>query len=215
MSGQKLTFDLRLTNKIFKANLTSLINVSEDSIREQKRQYEVLMDRLANGTEDKDWFDKGSHYANVEWILLNSILLSAFSFFEHRLFKLCRVVEDKSISKIQIGDISGKGIIKFCNYLFLVGEIQNADRGIKEWQEINYFQKVRNLIAHNGGIMISDPSKKLENHECFKFLSKHHVIMAGSLGHIRIRDLDFIKTFKDLTANLSDKLTTEISTRFP
>jgi hypothetical protein len=150
MAGQKLSYDLNLVNKIFKAHLSSLVDVSDDSIQEQKRQYEVLIEKLASGSEEKDWFDKSSHYANIDWLLLNSILLSAFSFFEHHLFKLCRIVEDKMSSKIQIDDISGKGIIRFCNYLFLVGEIQSADRSHKEWQEITYFQKVRNLIAHNG-----------------------------------------------------------------
>jgi hypothetical protein len=59
-------------------------------------------------------------------------------------------------------------------------------------------------------MMISDPTKKLENHECFKFLSRHKVIMAGSFGHIRIKDLSFISTFCELISNLSDKLTSEI-----
>lgn len=210
MARQKISYDLNLVNKIFKANLSSLIDVSSDSIQEQMKKHEAFIEKLANSLAEENWLQKSSHYSNIDWILLNSILLSVFSLFEHHLFKLCRIVEDKLSSKIQIDDISGKGIIKFCNYLFLVGEIQSADRSYKEWQEISYFQKVRNLIAHNGGIMITDPTKKIENHVCFNFLSRHKVIMAGSFGHIRIRDLSFIRSFCELTFSLSDKLTSEI-----
>ncbi len=214
MAGQKISFDLNLTNKIFKSNLLSLINVSKDSIEEQRKQYEVLIEKLSSDNGDADWFDKSSHYANIDWILLNSILLSSFSFFEHHVFKLCRIVEDRVNSKIQVDDISGKGIYKFCKYLFLVGDIQCANKANNEWQEIILFQKVRNLIAHNGGIMLADPTKKLENHECYNFLKKHDVIMAGSLGHIRIRNLTFVDTFRELTTKLSDSLTAEITAKF-
>lgn len=214
MAGQKISFDLDLTNKIFKSNMLSLINVSKDSIEEQRKQYEVLIENLSNKTADNDWFDKSSHYANIEWILLNSILLSSFSFFEYHVFALCRIVEDRVESKIQLDDISGKGIFKFCNYLFLVGDINSANKANREWQEIIFFQKVRNLLAHNGGIMLSDTTKKLENHACYNFLKKCDVIMAGSLGHIRIRNTSFNDAFQRLTAKLSDDLTKEIANKF-
>lgn len=214
MGGQKVSFNLELSNKIYKANLTSLIDVSKDSIEEQKKQYKFFIEQLSDEKEIRDWSDKGSHYANIEWLLLNSIFISAFSFFEHHVFAISRVVEDRATSKIKIEDLSGKGINKFCNYLFLVGQIKSADRSLNKWQEIFYFQKVRNLLVHNGGIMISDTTKKLENHECYNFLKKHEVIMAGTLGHIRIRGLDFIEAFSQLTATISDNLTAEILSSF-
>lgn len=208
--SKQLTYNLPLVKTLYKKNLNSLINVSADSLKEQNKQYQELLESLKNEEVIHDWFDKSSHYANINWILLNSILLSAYSFFEHHLLKLCRIVEKEGHSKIQIENISGKGVTKFCNYLFLVGEIQSADRSLREWQDISYFQKVRNLIAHNGGMMNNDSTKKLETHECYQFLSKHKVIMAGGFGHIRIRDLNFIKTFCNLTFTLSEKLITEI-----
>ncbi len=211
MSAQKISFNLPLVKKLFKANLNSLVNVSADSLQAQQEQYIELLESIKReeGKTD-DLFEKSAHYANIDWIFLNSILLSAYSFFEHHLLKLSRIVEKEFKPKIQIEHLSGNGIIKFCSYLFLVGDIQSADRSLKEWQEINHFQKIRNLIAHNGGMMLNDPMKKLEKHECYQFLSKHKVIMAGSLGHIRIRDLNFIRRFCDLVIVLSEKLIVEI-----
>lgn len=214
MTNQKISFDLELTNKIYKTNLASLISVSRDSVVAQEKDYQDLIDEISKGRVDEGLSDKLSHYSNIDWILLNSILLSSFSIFEHHVFALCRIVEDRSNNRIQIEDLSGRGIFKFCNYLFLIGLIKNADKTNKAWQEIIYFQKVRNLIAHNGGIMISDLTKKLENHECYNFLRKHNVIMAGKMGHIRIRDISFIEVFRDLTSEISDKLTNEIAENY-
>jgi hypothetical protein len=214
MADEKIYFDLELTNKIFKSNMLSLINVSKDSIKDQKKQYEIFIDKLSQNEVGDDWLDQSSHYANIEWILLNSIFLSSFSFFEHHIYKLCSIVEDRKNGKIKLEHISGKGITKFCNYLFLVGEIEAAKWGNSEWQNIIFFQKVRNLIAHNGGILITEKTKKLENHECYKFLKKYDVIMLGHIGHIRMQNLDFIEAFRELTTKLSDILTKEITEKF-
>jgi len=211
---QKLTYDLYLVNKIFKANLKSLISVSQDGLDEQERQYKDYFKKLQTDETENDSLERGAHFANIHWILLNSILLSSYSFFENHLFKLSKIVEDRLNSKIKIENIKGSGVIKYCNYLFLVGEITCANRAIKNWQDVNYFQKVRNLIAHNGGMMITDPTKKLENHECFKFLKRHTVIMAGTFGHIRIRDLTLIETFCNISSTLSDNLTQEIEKKY-
>lgn len=214
MTSKKLSFDLELTNKIFKANLASLIAVSRDSIVAQESNFQIYIDKLSNLSLEEDWQEKLAHYSNIDWILLNSILLSSFSIFEHHVFALCSIVEERSNSRIKIEDLSGRGIFKYCNYLFLIGQIQNADKTNKAWQEIIYFQKVRNLIAHNGGVMLTNPTLKLENHECYNFLRKHNVIMAGKIGHIRIKDISFIEVFRDLTAEISDRLTNEISEKY-
>ena len=181
---------------------------------EQERQYKDYFKKLQTDETENDSLEKDAHFANIHWILLNSILLSSYSFFENHLFKLSKIVEDRLNSKIKIENITGSGVIKYSNYLFLVGEITCANRAIKNWQDVNYFQKVRNLIAHNGGMMITDPTKKLENHECFKFLKRHTVIMAGTFGHIRIRDLTLIETLCNISSTLSDNLTQEIEKKY-
>ena len=210
MTPKKISFDLELSNKIFKNNLLSLIEVSQDSIKDQKKKYEQFLQSLTLKEQDRDYLDKGSHYANIDWILLNSILLSAYSFFEHHISALSRIVEDQIATKIKIDNLSGTGITKFCNYLFLIGNIQSANRINKEWQEIIQFQKVRNLITHNGGIMLNDASKNIKDHECFKFLKSYNVTMAGTLGYIRITKIDFVKRFAEITALISDNLTVDI-----
>jgi hypothetical protein len=210
MNKTKLGFDLNLSNKIYKENLKSLLKSSLDSLNEIKRQNEEFIKKLIDKEPQEDWFEKSSHLANIDWIMLNSIFISSFAFFEHHLFSLASIVEDKTSTRITINDLSGKGIIKYCNYLFLVGNLKNANRSGKEWQEIDQFQKVRNIIIHNGGMMISDSTKKPENHECFNFLKQNDVVMAGTTGLIRIKQISFIEGFRDVTFKISDDLTSEI-----
>jgi hypothetical protein len=80
MAAQKISFNLELSNKIFKSNLVSLISVSKESIEEQKKQYLALIEKLSADKEVEDWFGKTSHYANIDWILLNSIFSPLFHF---------------------------------------------------------------------------------------------------------------------------------------
>lgn len=220
MCAKSITFDLELSNKIFKANLKSLIDISAENIvilSQQNIEYFITSgQKTKEGKEtETDWFDKGSHFANAEWLLLNSIYISFCSFFEHHLFALAKVVEERTSSKIKINDMSGTGINKFAAYLNLVGEIQHADRSNTLWQVIQKYQKVRNIIVHNGGIMVSDLNRQLEDHELFNFLKSHGVVMAGSLGHIRIRNVSFLESFAKTTYLISDNLTEEIDNKYP
>ena len=59
--------------------------------------------------------------------------------------------------------------------------------------------------------MLSDPTKQLEKHECYKFLKKHNVIMAGTLGIVRIKNITFVDNFRKLTTKLSESLTNEMA----
>lgn len=201
------------SNNIFKQNLFSLVVVSADSIAQQKVKSEIFLEALADGLHDADWLDESSHYANVEWILLNSIFISAYAFFEHHLLNLSSVIEEKSDNKIKLNNISGKGVFKYRDYLFLVGGFQAADPKREEWLAVDNFNKIRNLIVHNGGIMLKDTSQKLEQHQCYSFLKKHNVSMAGLLGHIRIRQIEFIQSFIDAAILISGNIISEINSR--
>lgn len=100
--------------------------------------------------------------------------------------------------------------------MHLIGKLTSADKN-SYWQDIDKFQKVRNKLAHNGGMIISDPDKfkDLEQDELFKFLLKNKVIMAGSFGIIRIRETRFIEAFDKLTGQISDNLVEEIKEKYP
>jgi hypothetical protein len=208
----KMTYDLGLSHEIFQANILSLYRVSKASLGGQSDEHELLINHGLSESIAVDWVEKNSHYANIDWLVLNSALISLFSIFEYHIFQLVKIVEERGNYKIKLSDFSGNGIFKYCNYLFLVGGIASANKQEGDWQKILSFQKVRNLIAHNGGmILLNDSSKKLESDALYKFLKENDIIVAGELGHIRIRNLKFIELFCKLSVILSNKITNDIT----
>jgi hypothetical protein len=103
----------------------------------------------------------------------------------------------------------------FMNYLNLVGQISSADKGRHDMQIIQRFRMTRNRLVHHGNNLLSDINTKLQSHELYKFLITQDVILAGSLGHIRIRKTKLLKLFADTTSSISDSLTAEIGYKFP
>lgn len=220
MCAKRLTYDLEISNKIFKSNIICLLNISDENIQSIANENIHHFIESNGNVKDNDsigtgWFDKNSHLENAEWLFLNSIFISLYAFFEHHLFALSHIIQERCSSKIKIADISGRGVAKYSNYLYLVGEIDRANGNESNWQKTKQFMKTRNIIVHNGGIMISEPNIKLENHELFNFLKREKVIMDGVFGHIRIRDTNFLKSFANTTFEITDVLMDEINKKYP
>lgn len=219
MSKKKISFDLDLSNSVFKANLESLLDISTKNVSLIKNLNDEFIDDLINKNidyeDENELFKKSSHLSNADWILLNSIFLSMNSLFEFHLFALARIVEDRNESRVKIDNLKGNGFRKYTDYLFRVGHIEKANRSMTEWGKVNKYHKARNYIAHHNGILISDPSNRLKDHDLYKFLKLNEVNLAGTLGQIRIIKTTVLENFTKLTSFLSDELTKEISTKYP
>jgi len=222
-TNNKITFDLNLSNTIFKASLKSLIDISKENLKLIATKNEdfikefIQLDTVKKSVPENYLNSKSADLANIEWLLfLNSIFIASYSYFEHHLHTLASIIEDRIIDNIKTKDLSGRGIQQYRNYLYLIGKLTSADKNA-DWQDIDKFQKVRNKLAHNGGIIITDPTKTkdLEKDDIFKFLSQYKVIMAGSYGRIRIRETDFIEAFSKKTGIISDNLVQEINQKYP
>ena len=213
-------FDLKLSNLIYKANVDSLITLSDETLQrnaDQNIENLILSMQSANEEQSADLsiFERAKHLANIDWLFLNSIFISVFSYFEYHLFALSKIVEGRSKSKIKIEDISGSGILQYMKYLHLVGQIEIIDKGRHDMQIIQKFRKTRNALVHQGNNLISDPNKVLQNHELYDFLTSEEVTLAGSLGHIRLRNTKLLKTFGETTFFISDSLIQHIEGKFP
>ena len=218
----KISYDLDLSNSIFKANLESLIGISRENVKLIAKKNDDFIKEITewdyneHPVPDNYFHHKGADLANIDWLLLNSIFIASYSYFEYHLYSLARIVEDRIPDKVKIKDLNGKGIYQYRKYLHLIGKLTSAEKN-SDWQNIDKFQVVRNKLAHNGGMIITDPTKtkELEKDELFKFLSKHGVVMEGSFGIIRIKDTKFIEAFDKLTGDISDNLTKEINEKYP
>jgi hypothetical protein len=211
-----------LSNRIFKANLESLIGISRENLQLIAKKNEDFVKEVIEWDKNEhlvpnDYFNhKHADLANIDWLLLNSIFIASYSYFEYHLYTLARIVEDRIPDNIKIKDLNGKGIYQYRKYLYLIGKLKSAEKD-SDWQDLDKFQKTRNKLAHNGGMILTDPTKikDLKKDELFKFLSKYKVIMAGSLGIIRIRDTEIIEAFDKLTGHISDNMVKEINEKYP
>lgn len=214
-----VSYDLDLTSSIYKANLESLTRLSEETlIATSGPRFEEYINSFISGNSSEQsakLIEEGSHLANIDWLFLNSIFISFYSYFEHHLFALSKIVEERSKSKVKIENISGEGINQYMNYLHLIGGIKSADKGKVECQIIQKFRKLRNILVHKGNMLNPDHSKDVTLHELFDFLISNDVKVAGVLGHVRIKSVTILNSFTKSTFSISDNIVKEIILKYP
>lgn len=203
-----------INNKVFYENIKSLIKLSENSLHLIEKQNLEFISKLIKGEASESWMDESAHIANSDWIMLNSIFISMFSHLEFRLFRFCKIIEKESDSKIKIEHLSGSGIAKFYNYLNLVANVKTANKNATYFNELKKFQKIRNLIVHNGGILLTDNNKDINKEDSYKFLKQHKVSVVGNMGIIRITNITFLEYFANLIFEVISELTEEINVKF-
>lgn len=209
----KITYDINLVTSLYESNNNTLIKLSKQNLELNRIAYDEFMrDTIKRSLSGINELNSGelAELMNIDWLFLNSIYLSLFTNFENLILKLASIVEDRAQSEIKINDIKGNGYIdQYRKYMSLIGKIKSAKRS-SEWEEIDTFKLVRNRITHEGGHLITNPKSKVENHSAYKFLIDNKVLLAGSLGHIRIRETFFLEKFISITSKLSNQLKKEI-----
>lgn len=127
-------------------------------------------------------------------VFYNSLLITAYSFLEYALTEYCRMLEN--YIEADVGPYhsyeKGKGIDKSKAYLKEAFEINISDQ--KEWSQLKTYGKVRNLIIHNDGNIITDSEKALNEQNDFKELNKIPELDITETGYIHIQDVEYIKS---------------------
>jgi len=190
--------------------------LADDNLRLLKDQNDDFTERMIRNETGSDWLEESSHLNNIEWLFLNSIFVTMYASFEHFLMKVASTLEWQPGIHIKLAHISGRGILEqYTNYLHLVGGLINASRERSPWGRMAHYQNIRNLLAHNGGIMQENSDKPLEKHKDFKFLQHEDVVMASGVGMIRIRNKKILESFAKDTTLLTNNLLNEFNQKFP
>ncbi len=139
--------------------VNSSINQELNHLESMAREYVQTLDKC---DEEKhniyfSLIDGGAtHVFNYEHSSINSFyqiqwrseFLVIYSYFEHILNHLCKVVQERSNFKLGFKDIDGAGIERARTYLV---KVANVDKPFetKNWQRAKFLSKIRNVIAHN------------------------------------------------------------------
>ncbi|MGQ1787180.1 hypothetical protein [Saccharicrinis sp. GN24d3] len=197
--------DLNLS--IYSSNISSIVSIFEDTkvIREKKAN--ELLKKLEEQSEwTEEEFQEYSHYQyHFDWLLMHSLFLSGFSYFENYMRATAKEIENKVGGKIKIKDIKGNGYLDtFRKYIHLIGEISSANDNSENWKSILSFKDVRNSITHQSGQIKKESTKIVE----------HDIFFGPSKKLIRIRNIDFIKDFVRVSIDLMTAIANEKNKKY-
>ena len=188
---------------IFSSNITSLLSIYEDADKARlTKRGELLKKLFDEGTWTDEEFNSFSHYeSHSEWILMHSLFISAFSYFEIYMQVVAKKIELNSTSKIKLKDIRGNGDLDcYRKYINYIGQIEFASNEEKTWKKIIEFKTIRNSIVHKNGVI----DKKVN------LIKNYDLYYGPNEKMIRIKNLDFLKDFCKYTIDYMTKLTAEI-----
>ena len=131
-------------------------------------------------------------------LLMNSTFISSYSLFESSFSRICKHAQKEKGTQINLNDLSGKGINQCKKYIEKAIEIDLSSL-CTNWQEIQNYNKVRNLIVHNSANFEKDKNKALENQEMYSFIASNPFIQIKreGRGYFYIKDYQFIIIFCD------------------
>lgn len=188
-----------LTLKFFSSNILSVLSIYNDSEKTRLKNRNELLEKLEKEANWSDTeFDKFSHYEyHFEWLLIHSLFISAFSYFETFILSIAKQIEKNTKSKIKFNDLKGKGDLDcYRKYINKIREIESANNTSKNWNEISEFKTIRNSITHKYGIV----DKKVN------LIKKFDLYFGTNEQMIRIKNIKFLERFCELSTEYMNEI---------
>jgi hypothetical protein len=221
----KIISNSKLSNSIYKSSSASLVSIYEDSEEIRKRKLEEIEVFMKKWSEEntlvpeserqpfcEKTFDELNHYEfHVDYLLLNSLFLSVFSLFENHLKSIANTIVKENIYLIKPKDIRGNGEIDtYRKYFHLVVGLDAANSDRVEWCEILEFKAIRNAIVHNASHLNPSQNRNKAKVKGFSLIEKYDIWHRNDAVYFRLKNLEFLKGFIDVTSRFSDSIITEL-----
>ncbi|WP_299628378.1 hypothetical protein [uncultured Tenacibaculum sp.] len=190
----KIGYDFRFDP--IKAYLESTQEMILTQERELEEKFKKWNEEHSENPEMPDAFDiyemeilNSSEFPNI---LNKSIYLTIYSMFENEFNKLCEWCQHSEELNLSPKDLKGGNYIGQCrNYIIKVLNV-NLENLKEQWTKIGKYQQIRNVIAHNNGIV------KQTNKEIPKFVdSTQGISIEQKTSEIQIESIDFLIDFID------------------
>ena len=205
------------------SDIWNIMNFSYDGLTDYVRTSIKLSDKTSNSIAKKikKWDKENLNHEytghdvyeidffsliNFSQLGLTSAIILAHSELEANLKNICNSIGQAKNKKIRLNDIRGNGNIDQCkNYLEKVFDLDFSNQ-MKEWEEIFAFNRLRNIIVHQNGVITTNANQKLEQHQDFKTLSKIKCIVITDLGQVKINDEKPVNLFIKISWTLLDNI---------
>ncbi len=193
-----------LSLPLFSSNINSIVSIYKDAEPIRLNKTKELIEKLKlNSSWTENEFETFTHYEfHFDWLLMNSLFIAGFSYFENFMKGFAEYVEKTTINPIKLNDINGKGDIdRYRKYIHLIGGVSKANSDSHEWKVILEFKEIRNAIVHKYGIIDKKISKAVQ----------HKIYYGQSEQMVRIKNIDFLEDFAKTSISYMELLANDIS----
>ncbi len=142
----------------------------------------IETDNDPNDFYDDETFSSQEVYEFVG-LMRSSFFTSLYSYLETRLNNECRSSQQADPNmKISLDDVHGTGINRAKTYLVKVLDTSFSFENNPYWEQIKWYNKIRNCIVHNDGKVIDKELKKYiesqDNLECDLAFGDNYIILG-------------------------------------
>ena len=180
---------MNLSFEVQSSNISSMVTFYDDTrdVRISKiRELEKIVE-THNTFTDKEFENYSFYSYDFDWLLIHSLFISCFSYFEVFMRNTAIRIQHISKSKIKLTDLNGNGNLDcYRKYISHIGEIKSAENESKLWIELMEYKAVRNSLIHSYG-KIKKP---------LKVLDKYNSYTSPTKTTIRLKDIQFLKNFE-------------------
>lgn len=197
--------------------LSTSIDILGESMLLYKKKLDSAMDRVIKEVDPESWryyhADIYSTYDEIETdlpsVLRHSVLVHVYSVFESILNNLCVIHKNKKNLNLSLSDLKHDGIARAKVYIKKVS-CSPFNEESQEWSEIIKINKLRNILAHNDGVILEE---KHQNYNVIKqYIDSTTGLEISDNGKISIGSIYVtfvLTTFKTYLSDLFDKQKSE------
>lgn len=147
-----LSYEWEILSKYLDLLERYLANTFQDWERAIEQEARQIDDKFQRSEYYEFRSDEYHEHLSFRDILMNSFFLASFALFENQLMRICWRAQRNCGNSSSVKDIrSSSPTDRAKKYLRKLGVEFPAETS--EWQEITDYRKIRNTIAHEGGVL--------------------------------------------------------------
>ena len=147
-----LSYEWELLSKYVDLLERYLANTFQDWEQDIVQQAQQIDDEFQRSEFYEFRSDEHHEHLSFRDIFINSFFLASFALFENQLMRICRRAQRNCGNSSSVKDLrSSSPTDRAKKYLRKLGVEFPAETS--EWQEITNYRKIRNTIAHEGGVL--------------------------------------------------------------